>query len=86
METSQDVPHHMDHSDDEDHKCCDSDDSDSQSECESMMHCGFSNATISPLPVSLKFSAGWVTDYSQELSSGVMHPSHSAPPFRPPIA
>ena len=86
METSQDAPHHMEHSEGGDHDCCDSDDSDSQSGCEGMMHCGSCNASFSTLPGILKFNARWVTHYSQELSSGVVHPSHSVPPFRPPIA
>ena len=89
MESGQEASHTMEHSDDGNHDCCDSDDSDdsdSQSGCDSMMHCGSCNATVSTLPGILKFNARWATNYSPELSSGVELPSHSAPPFRPPIA
>lgn len=86
MDTSQDVPHHMEQPEGGDHDCCDSDDSDSQSGCEGMMHCAPCNASFSTLPGIFKFNARWVTHYSQELSSSVVQPSHSSPPFRPPIA
>ena len=89
MESGQEAPQTMDHSDEGNHDCCDSDDSDasdSQSGCDSMMHCGSCNAAFSALPSILKFNARWATNYSPELSSGFELPSHSAPPFRPPIA
>ena len=89
MESGQEAPQTMEHSDDGNHDCCDSDesdDSDSQSGCDGMMHCGSCNASFSALPDILKFNARWVTNYSHGLSSGVELPSHSAPPFRPPIA
>lgn len=86
METSQDVSHQMDRSDDGDHDCCDSDDSGSEPGCGNMMHCGFCSATFSTLPGIYKFNAGWATRYSTGLISGFVFPSHSAPPFRPPIA
>jgi len=88
MESGQEAPQKMQHSDAGAHDCCDSDDaddSDSQSGCDSMMHCGSCNATVSTLPSILKLSARWATNYSPGLSSGVELPSHSAPPFRPPI-
>ena len=86
MEKSQETSHHMERSDDGNHDCCDSDDSDSQSGCESSMHCGPCHVFFSTLPSIYKFNSSWVTRYSSELSSNVVFPSHSAPPFRPPIA
>ena len=88
METGQEAPQTMDHSDDGSHDCCDSDDSDNsdfQSECDGMMHCGSCHASVSTLPSILKFNTRWATSYSPELSSGFELPSHSTPPFRPPI-
>ena len=54
--------------------------------CENMMHCGFSSVAFSTLPALYKFNASWKNHYDPGLSSGVVLPSHSAPPFRPPIA
>jgi hypothetical protein len=86
MEAGQDITHNMEHADDGNHDCCDSDDSGSLTECESMMHCGSCHAAYSSLPTIYKFNAGWVTHYFLGSSSGGVFPSHSAPPFRPPIA
>jgi len=86
MEKSQETSHHMEHSDDGNYDCCDSDDSGSQSECESSMHCGPCHAFFSTLPSAYKFNSSGVTHCSSELTSNVELPSHSAPPFRPPIA
>ena len=86
MEKSQETSHHMKNSDDGNHDCCDSDDSDSQSGCESSMHCGPCHAFFSALPSAYKFNSSGVTHCPSELTSNVEFPSHSAPPFRPPIA
>lgn len=86
MEASQDASQTMEHSDDMNHGCCDSDDSGSQPECGSMMHCGFCSATFSTLPKTHDFNPSWVTRYSPGLSSNAVLPSHSSPPLRPPIA
>ena len=85
MEASQDVSHQMQASDDGNHDCCDSDDPGSQSGCGSLMHCGFCMTSFSALPRSYEFNPVWVTHYSPGLPSEVVFPSHSAPPFRPPI-
>jgi hypothetical protein len=86
MEKSQETSHHMEHSDHDGHDCCDSDDTDSQKGCDSGMNCGFCSAGVSALPGMLKIDAILVHQYSQNLSSSVVLPSHSSPPFRSPIS
>jgi len=86
MEKSQESSHHMELSDQDGHDCCDSDDSDTQEGCDGEMNCGFCFASVSALPSMIKMSATWTHDYSQGFSSGVVLPSHSSPPFRPPIS
>jgi hypothetical protein len=86
MEKSQNTPHQMEHSDHDGHDCCDSDDTDSQKGCDSEMNCGFCSTSVSALPGMIKINATLVHQYSQNFSSGVALPSHSSPPFRPPIS
>jgi len=86
MEKNQETSHHMDRSDDGNRDCCDSDDSDSQSGCESSMHCGPCHVFFSTLPSVYKFNSNWVARYSSRIFSDVVFPSHSSPLFRPPIA
>jgi len=86
MGKGQDSSHHMNHFDDENHDCCDSDDSGSQAGCEGSAHCGPCQAFFSTLPSVYQFQSSWVGRYSPELSSNVVFPNNSAPPFRPPIA
>jgi hypothetical protein len=86
METGQDAPHPMEHADNGGHDCCDSDQNEPQQECDSEMQCGFYSASVSILPNILKISANWEIHFSPDLSSGFVLPSHSSPPFRPPIS
>jgi hypothetical protein len=89
MEQGQEASHHMQAPDEGDHDCCDSEDSDgsdSQPNCGSLMHCGSCNASFSTLPDIYRFNASWVIQYSPALSSDALPPSHSTPLFRPPIA
>ena len=89
MEKNQETPHHMgqmDPSDSGGHDCCDTNDSDSQDGCDSLMDCGFCIATVPAIPSMMKFGASWVHKYSAHFPSGFVLPSHSSPPFRPPIS
>ena len=86
METNQATPHQMEHADDGGHDCCDSDPDESQQGCDSEMQCGSCGATLSTLPDILKIAAVWEGQYSPGLSFGLVLPSHSSPPFRPPIS
>ena len=86
MDLGQNTSHHPEQADDTDHGCCDTDDSESLQDCDGKMHCGFCSANASALPDTLKVKATWVNYYSPGLSSGVVLPSHSSPPFRPPIS
>lgn len=91
MEKNQETSHHMDHSDmdhsdHEGHKCCDSDESDSPTGCDSNMNCGPCFVSVSMISNLTKLSAEFSHHYTPGLSSGVVLPSHTTPPFRPPIS
>jgi hypothetical protein len=86
MEKSQETSHHMDHSDDDGHDCCDKNDTDSQEGCGSEMNCGPCFVSVSTLPGLMKVNPVWGHQHYQNLSSDVVLPSHSSPPFRPPIS
>ena len=86
MDMGQETSHHTQQSDDTGHGCCDPGDSETQQGCDGNMHCGFCSANVPALPGALKVTTTWVTFYSPDLSSGIVLPSHSSPPFRPPIS
>jgi len=67
MEKSQETAHHMEHSDNDGHDCCDSDDADSIEGCDSEMMCGFCFASVSAFPNMLKVNANWAHQYSQNI-------------------
>jgi hypothetical protein len=84
MEKSQKTSHHMEHYDHDAHDFCVSDDTGLQKGCDNETNCGFCSASVSALPSMIKINATLVHHYSQTLSSCVVLPSHSSPPFRPP--
>jgi hypothetical protein len=86
METDQESSHHMDQSINTGHDCCDSDKPDAPPNCDSEMHCGYCTSAVSSLPLAFRIDNGWMSAYSLNLSSGLVAPSHSSPPFRPPIS
>lgn len=86
MESNQEASHHMEQADDRGHDCCDSDQDEQQQGCDGEMHCGSCGTTVSALPDIFKIHASWENQYSLNLSSGLELPSHSSPPFRPPIS
>lgn len=82
----QDMAQDMDMGNSDGHGCCDPEESDSESACEGGMHCGFCTAGVSLLPEIPRLSPTWHPDYTFSLSAGTIVPSHSSPPFRPPIS
>jgi hypothetical protein len=86
MEMNQEGAHQMDHSEPDDHDCCESDNSDQTEGCDGEMHCGSCLAGASPLPSMIKINPAWGEHHSSRLSSGIVLPSHASPPFRPPIS
>jgi len=86
MESNQEASHHMVQADEGGHDCCDSDQDEQQPGCDGEMQCGSCGATVSALPDVFKVNARWENQYSLNLSSGLVLPSHSSPPFRPPIS
>lgn len=78
------MPMDMDHSDD--HGCCDTQNSDSDESCENGSHCGFCTAAAPLIPSSVRIGAHWVYAYDFDAANGNLLPSHSSPPFRPPIS
>ena len=86
MGKNQQKSHHMAKSEKADHDCCDPDRTDSPEGCDSGMDCGFCFVHATALPSVMKFTPTWERIYSVNFSSGLVLPSHSSPPFRPPIS
>jgi hypothetical protein len=86
MEMNQEGAHQMDHSDHDAPDCCDSDDSNQTQGCDNNMNCGMCFLSTSALPDLMKLNPVWGHHYSLGLSSDLVLPSHSSPPFRPPIS
>lgn len=86
MDSAQESPHHSEQANDMDHDCCGSDDSGSQEPCEGQDHCGSCYVNSPALQQNLRFVSAWVGHHYQGLDSGMILPSHSSPPFRPPIS
>jgi len=86
MNKGQEVSHHQADPGHGEHRCCDSQDSESNSECDSAMQCGWCSVHAPALPVLIRVSPAWVEHPSPEPVLGIILPSHNTPPFRPPIA
>jgi hypothetical protein len=87
MDMSQESSHHSGQTEDSGHDCCETGDPESpQQDCDGNMHCGFCNANLPALQALLKVSSPWPHPQVQSLDSGEVLPSHSSPPFRPPIS
>jgi hypothetical protein len=86
LEKNQQTPHHMDMSDSQGHDCCDTDDSDTREGCDSGMNCGMCIVSVSALASIPKVTPVWSQPFYRNFPSGMILPSHSSPPFRPPIS
>jgi hypothetical protein len=91
LEESPETSHQMDHSGQDPsgtggHDCCGSDDSDSPAGCDGDMNCGPCFVSVSAIPSFTRFTTVVVRPDAPTLPSGVVLPSHTAPPFRPPIS
>jgi hypothetical protein len=86
MEKNQESTHHMDMSGPNGHDCCDTEDTDSLDGCEAGMNCGMCFVSVSAISSIPRTVPVWSHLVYLESSSGVILPSHSSPPFRPPIA
>ncbi len=86
MGKAQQKTHHMDKSEPGNHDCCDPDRTDSPDGCDGGMNCGSCFLHASALPSVMKFTPTWEHTYSLDISTGLVLPSHSSPPFRPPIS
>lgn len=75
-----------DHGESANHDCCEADGSDPRQGCEHQLQCGFCTAgvlgfTVIPAAVSMLPPVR-----NDVFSSGALTPSHSSPPYRPPIS
>ncbi len=92
MEAEPTAMHHMDHEGMtdggmEDNDCCDSKQDDQQSGCDQTVQCGSScMVLVSNISTVQNVGVVWGRDFSQSLAAGQLTPSHSHPPFRPPIS
>lgn len=83
---NQESAHHMDMSGPSGHDCCDTEDTPSRDDCGAGMDCGMCFVSVSAVSVIPRHVPLWSRPVYRESSSGVVLPSHSSPPFRPPIA
>lgn len=86
MEENQESIHLMDMSGKQGHDCCDTEDTDSRDGCDAGMNCGMCFVSVSAIFDIPRVEPVWSRSVYRESSMGVILPSHSSPPFRPPIA
>lgn len=70
------------------HDCCPGGDSGPDSNTESGcadMPCGFCTAGVPAIPLAASLGSPQPTERDTVLSDGQISPSHTSPPFRPPI-
>ncbi len=82
----QQTAHHQMDSDHGGHPCCDPQDNDQPSGCDSDAHCGWCFVSVPALPVLIRINPTWTQQPVPDPVQGVILPSHNTPPFRPPIA
>ena len=86
VEHGQESSHHMEPSGLDGHDCCDPESTDSSEGCDGGMDCGFCFVSVSALSGPPRIAVFWSHHDMPETGSGVVLPSHSSPPFRPPIS
>ena len=68
------------------HDCCDSEDTEANHFCDNSLDCSNSSTGMPALTaMSQKFDQ-WNRTYLCNLAEDCLAPSHSSPPFRPPIS
>jgi hypothetical protein len=70
----------------ENHDCCETDTPEAQENCEGGTHCGHCTVASPALPSVLRVPVAWLPAGEFAFSAGLLLPSHSSPPFRPPIS
>ncbi len=71
---------------DSEHDCCDKGDSDRERDCNNSIDCNHCTAgAVAIIAMSGKF-LHWNRTYQSGLAEDGLAPSHSSPPFRPPIS
>jgi len=68
------------------HDCCDSDDDETAPDCSDAMQCGHCSIGAPAIMMSLAKTIQWQHSYNCGFSEQCLPPTHSSPPFRPPIA
>ena len=86
MEKNQESSHHMDDAVNTGHDCCDSYDADVQKGCDGGVICGNCFASVFASLSVTSVNPTWANHYPMNLSSCVILPGHSSPPFHPPTS
>ena len=81
-----DMPMDMDMDHGDGHDCCDTEASEAEESCEGGSHCGHCTVVSPALTSIVRVPVAWQPAGEFALSRGVLLPSHSSPPFRPPIS
>lgn len=79
-----DMPMDMDHGDG--HDCCDTDNQVPEESCEGGSNCSHCTVVSPALSTILRVPVAWLPAGEFEISDGIILPSHSSPPYRPPIS
>lgn len=86
MAASGQVEHHAQVEHDGHDACCDPDAMLDDQACDHASACGY-GSVLSAVPVQrFKASTVQALSFERDLAEGQLAPSHSAPPFRPPIS
>jgi hypothetical protein len=74
----------MDHGDG--HDCCDTEAPAAEVSCEGGAHCSHCTVASPALPSVFRVPVAWLANGAIRLSGGLLPPSHSSAPYRPPIS
>lgn len=66
--------------------CCDTDRGNAEHDCAQASHCGTCVPAVFALSVKGTMQPGHAVPFDRALAAGQLPPSHSAPPYRPPIS
>jgi hypothetical protein len=78
--------HHAAADDGDQDQCCPDDPEVPRQGCDHASHCGSCSAALyltTPKPTA---ATTWAGSYGRDMAGGLLTPSHSSPPFRPPIS
>lgn len=86
MQAGAQASHHASMDEGEQDECCEADPEMPRQKCDHASHCGSCTAALYLTTLKPTAATTWVGSYGHDMAGGLLTPSHSAPPFRPPIS